>query len=290
MFICLLLSQIINTGMLSTARYGIKSFKFIFNVPGNFSKLFYFVIPLLSADLYYRNSFYKRIMIFLGIIVWISTLRSRAFAFAIVYFILLFFCLRKKQYNNKDRKIKFKIRYIIIIAVILIPICWKPLMFYFNSTTQARAILLRYGIVTMKDYFPLGSGFGTFGSDVAITNYSKLYTKYEFYKYYGMSSDYDHFLNDNYWPMIFGQFGFIGTILVFIILEKFFRVTLRNVRTNKYFYLAVLCANMFLLLSSVASKSYSEYSSICVFMLLGLLVQRERKNLNEENSGGKKNE
>ena len=86
-----------------------------------------------------------------------------------------------------------------------------------------------------------------------------------------------YFLNDNYWPMVMGQFGAIGTLLVARILFVFIKMVLDETKKNKYFYFSTFCAMIFLLLSSTASKSYSEFSSICVFLLVGIFVKRSRK-------------
>ena len=85
-----------------------------------------------------------------------------------------------------------------------------------------------------------------------------------------------YFLNDNYWPMVMGQFGFFGTMLILVALIKFMRMTINSTKENKYMYFSTFCALGFLLLSSVASKSYSEFSSICVFILIGIFVKRSR--------------
>lgn len=277
MAFCFILSHFINLGMLSSERYGIKAFKFIFNVPGNFSKLFYFLIPLLSADLYYKKTLSKELSILVALIVWASTLRARAFAFIAAYiiFAILFFYGDNKQ-NSVQAKKKIKVLYVIPIILLTVLICWDQLIFYFTSDTQARALLLRFGIITMLKYFPLGAGFCTYGSDIAATHYSPLYKLYGFNSIYGMRQGEEYFLNDNYWPMIMGQFGVLGLILVGTALYKFIKMTIKETKGNKFFYFSNFCASGFLFLSSVASKSYSEFSSICVFLLIGLLVKRSR--------------
>lgn len=278
MFICLAVSQFVDIGMTaSSARYGIIPFKFIFNVPGNFSKIFYFLIPLLSADLYYESSKYKKAMIGLALVVWIFTLRSRAVAFAAVYVLLaiLFFSVKVKRDGTLTEH-KIKLTYIFPMVIIAVAISWKQIIFYFTTATQARAVLLRYGFITLIRYFPIGAGFGTFGSDVAATYYSSLYLEYGFNSIYGMKQNQGNFLNDNYWPMVMGQFGVIGTIFVLWILFIFTKMILQETKRNNYLYFASFCAMGFLLLSSIASKSYCEYSSICVFLLLGVFVKRER--------------
>ncbi len=277
MFIYFLKSRFVETDMNGNLRYGIKSFKFVFNVPGNFSKFFYFLIPLLTADLYYKNTLYKKIIIGVSLIIWCFTLRSRAIAFAVTYLIISIIFFSKGKIASIKSKFNIKMRYILFLLLIMLPICWNQIIFYFTSSTQARAVLLRYSIVTLERFFPLGAGFGTFGSDVAIKNYSKLYIEYGFDSYYGMGTGEEGmFLNDNYWPMIFGQFGFFGTVLIISILVRFMKMVFKITNNNKYFYFASFCALGFLLLSSVASKSYSEFSSICVFLLVGILVKSQR--------------
>lgn len=208
---------------------------------------------------------------------WASTMRSRAFSFIAVFLLLavFFFTSNGKKWGEKIRK-KIKVAYIIPICVVAVAICWNQLVFYFTSDTQARSVLLRFGIMTMVTYFPLGAGFGTFGSDVAATQYSPLYKKYGFNSIYGMRQGETYFLNDNYWPMVMGQFGFFGTMLILVALIKFMRMTINSTKENKYMYFSTFCALGFLLLSSVASKSYSEFSSICVFILIGIFVKRSR--------------
>ena len=278
MLLCLIASMVINIGMTGGERYGFASFQFVFNNPGNFSKLFYFLIPILTADLMYSNSRYKKCVIGIALLVWLSTMRSRAFAFVAVYLILtfLFFSTNGKRLGLMIRN-RIKVIYLVPVALIAVTICWNQIIFYFTTATQARSVLLRYGLKTMMDYFPFGAGFGTFGSDIAFTHYSKLYQQYGFNSIYGMREGEGYFLNDNYWPMIMGQFGILGFVLVLYILFIFMRMVLQETKKNRYLYFASFCAFGFLALSSVASKSYSEYSSICVFLLLGIFVQRERK-------------
>lgn len=267
-----LLSYAVHGSMLGEVRYGIPSFRFLFNNPGNYSKLFYFIIPLLTADLYYENTLYKKGMIGLALALWCTTMRSRAVAFAFCYVLLAFWYF----YLKDQQKRKIKIWQLIPIGILGICMGWKQIVLYFMSETQARAVLLRYGVITMAKYFPLGSGFGTYGSDVAVKSYSPLYVRYGFQEIYGMGRIHTNYLNDNYWPMILGQMGIIGTILIALILFLLYRYCLKWTAANRFFHFATLVAMGFLLASSIASKSYSEFSTIPVMILHGLLVQRER--------------
>lgn len=266
MFVCLIISQFTDIGMSYKARYGITSFKFVFNHAGNYSKFFYFLLPLLVADLRYGFRDYKKIAIVLACICWLFTLRSRAFSF-----VGLFVVFAALYFSGNNKKLKIKWYYIVLICLVALYFSWDKMVFYFTTTTQARALLLRYSFVTLAEYFPLGSGFGTYGSDIAATHYSELYTAYGFDNIYGMGKTNTIYMNDNYWPMILGQFGVIGTLLVIGILWFIHKEIYSSLKYNKHLAFASTCAMLFLLISSVASKSYCEFSSMCIFMLLGIM-------------------
>lgn len=269
MVICLVISQFVNIGMSDTPRYGIKAFEFVFNNAGNCSKFFYFLVPLLLADLKSGVTWTKKLSIAAACVVWLMTLRSRAFSFVALLAVFAFL-----YFKGGMKKIKIKWYHIVLLGAVAVYFSWDKLVLYFASDNQARGVLLRYSLVTMQTYFPLGSGFGTYGSDIAATYYSELYDLYGFRKIYGMGHVHTHYLNDNYWPMIFGQFGVIGSVLMIGILGSIHKKVYQSLQHDKYYLFAAVCAMAFLLLSSVASKSYSEFSSICIFLLLGLLIPR----------------
>lgn len=62
------------------------------------------------------------------------------------------------------------------------------------------------------DYFPFGTGGGTFGSPASIQNgYSDAYSKYYIDTLYGGSREMPDFLQDGTWPKILGESGAFGT-------------------------------------------------------------------------------
>lgn len=63
-----------------------------------------------------------------------------------------------------------------------------------------------------KDYFPLGTGGGTFGSAASLqSGYSDAYSKYNIDELYGGSMDMPDFLQDGTWAKILGESGVFGT-------------------------------------------------------------------------------
>lgn len=273
MAICYLGAILFQLPFFEKMRYGIPSYRFLFNAAGNYSKLFYLIIPILSADLYYGVTKKKIFSIVCALILWASTMRTRAIAYAVCYiiFAVWFFIFR-----NKKAKTKINIHNLVPLAAIGLIIGWEQIIFYFTNETQARANLLKYAFVTLKRYFPIGAGFGTYGSDIATKYYSKLYEIYGFRNIYGMGYVHTNFLNDNNWPTIMGQFGVLGVICMVLLLYKLYTYMVNAVRTNKYFYFSTICMIAFLLTSSIASKSYFEFTSISIFLFHGVLVQREK--------------
>ncbi len=96
---------------------------------------------------------------------------------------------------------------------------------YLESTGPSEHVRLGMYIASYfidVDYFPFGSGLGTFGSLSSIMGgYSVVHYDYGV-AYIGANSPEDiaagnHTLLDTYWPHIFGELGFIGTILFLFI-------------------------------------------------------------------------
>lgn len=68
-------------------------------------------------------------------------------------------------------------------------------------------------MLVLRDCFPLGSGFATYGSDQAFKHYSPLYVRFGFHHDYVLAQDTGFAMNDNFWPMLLDQFGLFGAFL-----------------------------------------------------------------------------
>lgn len=75
---------------------------------------------------------------------------------------------------------------------------------------SARSELTRGGFLVAAQFFPLGAGFGMYGSSTAADIYSPLYYDLGFASRYGLSPDTGQFLNDNQWPALLGETGWLG--------------------------------------------------------------------------------
>lgn len=270
LFICMIGHEIGVFNMGNDVRYGLRSFKFINDVAGQLTLMFYSIILILTADLQYGSQKRKKIFIILALIVWASTLRSRAFMYIIIYIFLY------RKMIIKGEKFKFNIKNGILILFVLLIFGMNQFETYFSNEATARSNLMRYGIYTLLRFFPLGSGFATFGTDAAYTYYSSLYVEYGFDRVFGLSQENGMFSHDTYWAAIFAQFGVIGTILVAFLILLVCREILKRTRYSNVTYLAGLFICITQVSSSIATATFFHFVTVGTFFLVPLLFQKEQ--------------
>ena len=99
---------------------------------------------------------------------------------------------------------------------------WNEISGYLLDTNAPRYLLFYYSLVTAWDYIPIGSGFASFGSPLAATQYSSLYYRYGFNYKWGMSEGDTSFLLDSYFPQIIAQTGILGSAIYIMFIYKVF--------------------------------------------------------------------
>jgi hypothetical protein len=80
-----------------------------------------------------------------------------------------------------------------------------------NSGTSPRVLLYQGAFELASLHFPLGSGFGRYGSAVAIENYSPVYYQLGFAHVYGLAKG-DEYGQDAFWPAVVGEAGWLGLV------------------------------------------------------------------------------
>lgn len=86
---------------------------------------------------------------------------------------------------------------------------------YTSETPQPRQLLATVSTEIARDKFPLGAGFGRFGSGPSVEKgtYSPVYRQYRLRKYYGLGpNDPTGFALDASWPGLLGEVGIVGTL------------------------------------------------------------------------------
>lgn len=110
-------------------------------------------------------------------------------------------------------------------ALMLLPIVlilgWEEISGQFDALTssyfaisseEARTVLTLGSIQVASNHFPLGAGFGRYGSRTAAVEYSPEYINLGFPTVYGLEPGPNGglFLTDTSWPAVIGETGFIG--------------------------------------------------------------------------------
>jgi len=148
---------------------------------------------------------------------------------------------------------------------------WKQIALYFFNTSHfsPRRILLTDSIRIAAERFPLGAGFATFGSTMAAQYYSPLYTQLGYENLDGMYPGYTTYLTDSFWPIVIGQFGFIG-LAFFVILEVLMlRESFAAVRKDRSLGFAMLAVQILMLVNSLAETAFFNPTSLLMFMVYG---------------------
>lgn len=213
-FFCALLNLAGVVNMYGQVRFGFKSFQFIY---GNASQYGILVGVALAFVLMLdkKNNWVYEIM---GVLTMILTLKGMSLIIAAVYVCLRLFSSRR-----------IKIWQLALIGMILLFVLRYQIINYLMNEAAPRAILLRNGANIANEYFPLGAGFATFGSEMSGRYYSPLYIQYGMStkRAFTYSSTTVNYINDTYLGMVMGQFGWIGTILLLIIFAIIARKLLR---------------------------------------------------------------
>ena len=246
-------------------RYGLRCFEFIYDRVGGLYSSCVIFLAIQTIDIYYNGSSQvKRLFLIITAFVMCSTLRSRAFAFTAMYFAgYLLFVLNKKY--------RFKLWHIIIILLVGGIIAYPQIRFYLiDNETQARARLFKYGFETARAYFPLGSGFSTYGSFQAKQVSSPLYTRYGFNRFYGLGLVKSTYLTDDFWPAVVAEFGFFGVFFIVLILIQLTKYITKKIKTQKVIFFAVVFLWVSVFASSIATASY--INATAEMLIIGVVI------------------
>lgn len=197
------------------------------------------------------------------------TLRGKAIAFFGVYWVL-YICIL--VFRNRH--------YLALLvggglAAVIVGMEQIILYFFTDSHYSPRSIMTSDSIKLMLQHFPLGTGFATFGSTLAESNYSPLYLQLGYADNYGMGPEDAMFLTDGFWPEIFAQFGVVGTVLFLVVLVLLFKSILKTLRCRSKAGFAMLMIFINMLINSTAESSFFNPASFLLFILFGLMEEKD---------------
>lgn len=266
-FFCSIISLFKDIGMSGNERYGIRSFKFIFNLEMQYVAIYMLVFAVLvfsSKISYTKKFFYCAIAIFSMLL---ST-KSPAIIFTIIFIGLTLYFKRHSKLNI----------WVILIGIAIITIAGRyQIESYILKEGVARRLFMQYSVKTANRYFPLGSGFATYGSAEAAVHYSPLYYLYGFNKVAGLTPDKPSFSSDTFWAMALGQFGWIGSILYFsvYILTFVSMAKSKMPAAKKAFIYAIYIQH---LINGLGTAILSSSSGMIAFIGIALVSELDQNN------------
>ncbi len=190
--------------------------------------------------------------------------RIKAIVFITIYLFIAYIIL-----NDKN----IKVSNLIFISIPAVMVSYERVLNQIILNDKyPRAILNRYGLIIANEHFPIGSGFGTFASYISGQFYSNIYSKYGIDTIYGLTRDYHPTISDSFWPMIVGQFGYIGLVSMGLIVFDIFIQLFKSRTNNKYYFLGGIGLILYLLISSTSESSFVNYYSVSYFVAIGLFT------------------
>lgn len=252
-----------------TERYGIKSLQLFYGHPTSLTAVMAFLMAVYTAT---SNKKMRLFDILLCCVIASFTLRSKAFALAASAVMLYFILIKGKK--------KINVFYIVLGAIILYGLAYNQISYYYGVETDgfARQELNEASIEIAKDYFPIGTGFGTYASYFSGVEYSPVYYKYGLNTVWGLTKDNPAFVADTFWPMIIGQFGLIGTIgyiasliVLFVKIQKLYNINITS-------YYSGLLAFVYLFISSTAETAFVHPMAIPLALIMGMVCGQRKNN------------
>ena len=262
LFILTILNYIFDIWPPESYRYGIGVNQICFTHPTMLAAVTVALMCNLIFFRYEKEKFYI-ITLIMQILLIASTLRMKAIAFIAVSILLMIYVLK---FNKK-----IKVLNVLLVGGICILISYNQIVYYFTDDSFARTALLETSFEIANDYFPLGTGFGTYGSYFSGINYSPIYEMYGINNIWGLSKNNPAFISDTFWPMIIGQFGYISTILYLIcIILIFSKIQDIYSKENKYMYVAKILCLVYLCISSTSESAFVNPLAILLAVVLAL--------------------
>ena len=259
-----------------STRMGMRCFEFIYGSPGMLSQYCVLFTTVLTADLARGNVGRSRWLFWaLSLVLWASTLRTRAFVMILLVLFLTFVVFRPGV-RNKFRGHAMLRK--LTSPLVLVPVAGVSLLVsldqidhYFGGLESARSYLLDGGIQAFLEFFPLGAGFGTYGTEAARAYFSPLYSRYGVSSHWALGSDGTE-LTDTFWPAIMAEFGLFGTVLYVIVVFVVLRRIIKACAGQRFLLVAAVSFVAYALIASTATGVFFSYTISCCMLFVGLIM------------------
>lgn len=268
LFILLIIDFLLPNGLFESGieRNSFRSVQLFYQHPASLAYVGFLIIALLSLEKQ-KVAKYK-VMI---IVVIFSTLRTRAIGFLFIYIIISMF---KRLFASR---FKYLLIFFAIFGAILIGYDSIYLYYLNPEINSAREILTINSINLANNYFPFGAGFATYGSAAAAKYYSPIYLELGFNLRYGLSQMNSSYLTDTFWPILFGQFGYLGVFIFGRIVIQFLKICTWFHKEKNVVFVSCFTLFGYLLVSTLGSSSYFNPVAVVYGITMALIITSNKK-------------
>ena len=241
-------------------RYGIESVQLFFGHPTFYAAACVTCVACLISGSSNKKSIIE-LLIVLGLVCCMMSLRIKAIGASLAILLTYLYFIKMR-----GRNILFSC---VVGGIIVLVVGYDQLSFYYgeNYLTDdnfVRARLLWDSISIASLYFPLGSGFGTFGSDMSVKFFSPLYLQYGYFD--------TKFLTDMFWPTVLAQTGVLGLLCFLAILYNLIKNVFKIINYDVHAFCSSLSVLIYLLISSTGESAFFHPYSVAMFVIVGLDV------------------
>lgn len=173
------------------------------------------------------------------------------------------------------RKVQTKVRYILYMAIPIAILAWDKIYYYYvqGNGRFAKSIMTSTSIQIAKDYFPIGTGFGTFGSNYAKEIYSPVYYLYGIAENAELGAESKKYLTDVFWPILFGETGVLGTVIYCGLIILLFVQIQRVFFYNKKNYFLLIFMFVFMLMTTFTEAGFMQPMVMVFAFIMGIVLQ-----------------
>ena len=191
----------------------------------------------------------------------------------VVCFIAFVFFV-KQRLNFKSPKTMI---YVVLLITILLMVTWTRFDAYYISGMSnddlARPMTYKTSLKILFDYWPFGSGMGSFACNGAWQYYSPLYFKYNLDGIWGLSPNAGGFICDAYYPTL-AQFGIVGVFFFCWFWKR--RLAAFDIIADMRYYRVAMITFCCLAIEQAADSSWLSGKGMGYCMLIALCLNANR--------------
>lgn len=265
---------------------------FVFHVTYASNTIFICVLFYLYCSMDSDGKFSIRNLKIAVVLLTVGLLSARSKYYG-VYIFTMYFLFGYKPGIMRHFTVKHAIATLGLFALILAA-SWHKISYYFltgngetfDPTTIesfARPVLYVTGFSILFDYFPFGTGLGSFATAASSKFYSNVYYEYGIDKVHGLAPNLDFdFICDAFYPSL-AQFGVVGVVLFVIFWIYTYGFLRKGIRfcpkkMKNIFILGSLII-IFILVEGIAATTFTHVHGMYAMMLYGIICGRSHADL-----------